>query len=787
MISLQKLFFRNVAIVSFCAMIIPCVALLYSAYNSQFFQTIPTMEEIGQLYVDTSLKENIDQKIFFSFIRHQVFYCFMGMVAMALIIFAAIRHSVKQVGSNLQMLLDLLQAPASTSFFLNPELNKIVEVHNIVTALEAAIQRDYKLKENFEILEDRYHKSQAMGKVGNWEYDPRTELFWISREVRRILGFDVNRAYIKKNEMAMSIPRKDKRFHWNALNKLIEKGESYHLEFEFISKASGEKKIILSHGEWTKNDKNASVKIIGVAKDITEFKLIEDNLRASRERFRLALCATRDGHTDYNIVADELYFSQRMQKIMGYEMGELNPNISFWEKNIHPKDYSLVQERFYAFYWGRDTHFEVEYRIKKKNGAYIWVLARGTCLCNEKGVPYRISCVHTDISHRKKIEKELVQARKMEAVGTLSGGVAHEFNNILAIILGCAELALDDTGCSEHTRHDLFKEIKLASLRGKDIVSQLMKFSRNDGQEKKVMAISTVTSDAVALLRATIPSMITLQENIASDCYPVVGNTTQLHQIIINLANNAVHAMEPHGGYLIIQLKNVWVNDTLRSLDQAIAPGKYVCLTISDTGYGIGNVTMDKVFDPFFTTKKVGKGSGMGLAVVHGIMKSHGGLITIHSEVDSGTQCDCYFPSEKGIVVKEEKKIIFFTQRNETILLVDDEIPLLNLSQKILQRLGYHVIARSCPLESLEYFRINHEQINLVITDFAMPGLTGDLFVQKMKEIMPDVRVIICSGYSSQFNHADLSQMGASAYLQKPFEIAELSKMLCRVLGKVGE
>jgi len=422
-----------------------------------------------------------------------------------------------------------------------------------------------------------------------------------------------------------------------------------------------------------------------------------------------------------------------------------------------------------------------EYVFPKENGREVSILKTVIPIFLES--KDCLLCSFVDISEKKKLEDHLRQAYKMEAIGTLSGGIAHDFNNVLSIILGNAELAIDDIPEWSPARFNL-KEIRAASMRAKDVVRQLLNFSRKANEELKPTKIIPVVKDALRFLRATIPTSIEIRQNIRDASDTVLADSTQIHQVILNLGTNAFHAMEETGGILEIGIKNVVFDQVAATPYSDLIPGKYVQLTVSDTGQGIAPEIRERIFDPYFTTKEIGKGTGMGLSVVLGIVKGHGGAISIDSEPGKGTGIRIFLPMVEREAVTEfvaEEKL---STGNENILFVDDEESLADLGRMRLEKMGYRVTARTRPAEALELFSFNPDQFDLVITDMTMPQMTGDQLAKEILKIRPDMPIIICTGYHEKITEKKSLETGIKALLLKPVSINNLAKSVRKVLDK---
>ncbi len=388
-----------------------------------------------------------------------------------------------------------------------------------------------------------------------------------------------------------------------------------------------------------------------------------------------------------------------------------------------------------------------------------------------------------DITKELDIEKKLAQAQKMEAIGTLAGGIAHDFNNILFPIVGYAEMALFDTPENSPLYHKL-KEILSGAERAADLVKQILTFSRKSIQKPMPIKIHPIIKEVLKLMRSTLPKTIEIQQNICNKCGIVMADPTQIHQIAMNLITNAFHAMEENGGILKVTLEDIKI-ELEDFKDTAMLPGKYVCLSVEDTGIGMNNDVIEKIFDPYFTTKEDGKGTGLGLAVVHSIVAGYKGDIKVCSEPDKGSVFRVYLPSttfkaEAGIDEVNEQTLT----GSGHILIVDDEEEIVRMEKQLLELLGYQVTAQTGSAEALEIFRSKPDSFDLVISDMTMPHMTGIQLAKKLLEIRPDIPVIICTGYSSQYSEEKTRASGIYKFITKPIIMKDLALIIKEIIGK---
>ncbi|MCG8620129.1 MAG: PAS domain S-box protein [Desulfobacterales bacterium] len=384
-------------------------------------------------------------------------------------------------------------------------------------------------------------------------------------------------------------------------------------------------------------------------------------------------------------------------------------------------------------------------------------------------------------SARTKLEGELRQAHKMEAIGTMSGGIAHDFNNILGIILGNTELAME-SGVKETQLRECLDEIKTAGLRAGDIVRQLLNYSRKTEQEKQVLEIRSLVKNTYNLLRSSIPSTIDIHMDLPEEIRPILADATQVHQVLINLCTNATHAMEAEGGVLTIALTEIELDEVTVTQFQKIAAGTYIQLAVSDTGHGISDAARSKIFDPYFTTKDVGKGTGMGLAVVMGIVKNHNGAISVYSEAGRGTTFKVLLPLAKGRASSHPEVPDALPGGNERILFVDDEKALAVIGKSLLESLGYTVDIMTDAPAALEIVQEKPSRFDLIITDMTMPGISGETLTKGVLAVNPHMKLILCTGFSSRIDRERALSIGAHCYMEKPIVKRQLALAVRRTL-----
>jgi CheY-like chemotaxis protein len=384
-----------------------------------------------------------------------------------------------------------------------------------------------------------------------------------------------------------------------------------------------------------------------------------------------------------------------------------------------------------------------------------------------------------DKMHR--LESQLIQSQKMEAIGTLASGIAHDFNNILLAIMGYAEIALIDTREGQSGEKHIQEALK-ACERAKELVHQILTFGRQTEIDRKPVQIKTVVREVLKLLRASLPTTIEIRQKLESESL-VLANPTQIYQVMMNLGTNAAQAMKAGTGVLDVTLVDVELDEYFVSAYHGLTPGRYQKLEVADNGVGMTADQLKRIFEPYFTTKPRGEGTGLGLSVVHGIVKNTGGAITVYSEPQQGSTFKLFFPVFESDAAAEAPPVELPEGGQERILFVDDEPTLLEIGEQLLKRLGYRVTTCGNGHAALEIFKARSDEFDLVITDMTMPGLTGDKLARELVKIRSDLPVILCTGFGNAVMGQSASQPGVKTHLMKPFVLRDLAKTIRQVLG----
>ncbi|MFP4392644.1 MAG: PAS domain S-box protein [Desulfohalobiaceae bacterium] len=524
--------------------------------------------------------------------------------------------------------------------------------------------------------------------------------------------------------------------------------------------------------------------VVAFYTDISTLKKTESALRESQERLQHVLEATQDGIWDWELQSGQAYFSPAYFQMLGYEPGEFPEHFQTWLQLVHPDDKDMVWKANQDCIQGRTRSFKVEFRMQAKDGSLRWIMGRGKGVRRDsQGRALRMVGSHVDITEQKNMEAQLQQARKMEALGTLAGGVAHDFNNVLQVIGGYAQLMQDRRTAQDKDINDL-EQIKRAVQRAGGLVQNLLVFSRNSEPRLRNLDLNQEVQQTSQVLRQTLPRMIELEARLQEGLWSINADPVQIEQVLINLASNAADAM-PQGGRLILETKNIILDETSWSKYLGCNPGEYVQLAVSDTGCGICEEVKNKIFDPFFTTKAVGQGTGLGLASVYGIVQGLQGQVFCYSEEGRGTTFRIYLPAQ-GTKEQQDWKHVqekMPVAGSETVLVVDDEAGIRELAKEALQRLGYSVLCAFDGESALQICRSHNLEIDLVILDLSMPGMGGRRCLQEILELDSRPKVLVCSGYAvgdiKSLQDANSQLVG---FLNKPFQLDQLAIKVRQVL-----
>lgn len=519
--------------------------------------------------------------------------------------------------------------------------------------------------------------------------------------------------------------------------------------------------------------------------EVHERQAAEKALKKNAQRYQQAQKISKVGNWEYDIGSGYFWGSNQAKRIYGFNSQKDQFTTEDVESCIPEKD--RVHQALTDLI-ERDQPYDLEFEIYPVSGKSPRIIRSIAELeRDESGVPVKVVGVIQDITWERVaekdkllLEKQLMQSQKLESIGNLAGGIAHDFNNILSSILGFTELSLADVKRDSELYENL-QEVYAAGNRAKELVKQILAFARQSEEEKKPIKVQTIAEEVVKFVRSTIPTFIEIRTHFTTQAL-VHGNATQIHQVLMNLCTNAAHAMHDGGGVLEVSLEEVTIDVSPQWYDKQLVPGKYLQITVADNGPGIENEQLEMIFDPYYTTKGVGEGTGLGLAVVKGIVEDHGGAVSVFSKPNEKTVFTIYLPTTGYLDPQKAEGVVGLSTGNEHILLIDDEPPIIKMTSRLLESLGYKITTRTSSYEALELFKAKSADFDLVITDITMPQMTGDMLATELLNVRRDIPIILCTGYSSRISDEYSEALGVKAFIYKPVIKADMARVIRQVL-----
>jgi PAS domain S-box-containing protein len=785
-----------------------------------------------------------------------------------------------------------------------------------VVGLNRDITAEHLQREQLNAYTERLQLALRASGYGVWDMDPVSgKIYWDAR-MHEIYGLRPEQFDGTYGAWAALVHAEDRPKVEANIAAASDSGEEFTNEYRII-RPDGLIRHIEAHGYLRRDAAGRLVRSVGMDRDITAEKEMQEALRLAEERWQLALTGTNDGVWDWNIASGSIFFDQRYAEILGYELDDLPQDDRGWMVLVHPDDLSEAMAAREAHVAAQTNLYSAEHRMRTQFGEWKWVLGRGKVVardaaghalrmvgtlsdiaerknleqdlrrnqeladhvgrlamiggweydlrtnalywspsvrrihevpdnfvpdtdnalefyppemrgalnaafhrCMSDGEPYDlelplvtaagrriwvrtlgraelqggrlirlygafqdISVRHEAEEARRQLETQLFQAQKMETLGTLAGGIAHDFNNLLTGIMGYHDLAADVLPEGHQVRNYL-TEARQASMRARELVEQILTFSRQqETPERMPVDLSLIVGEARRFLRATLPSTIQIQTEVDEACPRVLADSTQLHQILLNLGSNGAQAMGERGGMLKFVLTQISLDPARAAALGGLSPGRYVCLAVSDWGHGMDEATLKRIFDPFFTTKKPGEGTGLGLSVVHGIVRSHQGGIEVESAVGVGTTFRIFLPEAANETQTQSLQSLSVPQgHGDTIFLVDDEDVVAKFAGIALDRMGYKVVTFDSALPCLEAIRADPKACDALVTDQTMPGLTGTDLIEAVHKINPALRAVLMSGYFTKVSVQTLDRLSHVELLNKPFTSEELAMAVQRAL-----
>ncbi len=636
--------------------------------------------------------------------------------------------------------------------------------------------------------EERFALAVAGSNDGVLDWDIVRDRMFTSPRAMQIVGVDSDVQVRTRAEWAALLPLHpdDVQRHAEDFRRHLE-GQTAVREGEYrLRAAGGDWRWVRVRGMSVRDAQGRAVRWAGSVSDIDASKRVEEALRRSEERYQLAVEGSNEGLWDWDLKRDELFLSPRAQRLVHGEVGEALRPRREWiaDARYHPDDVPVVRRAITDHLRGHTPHFVVEYRLQHHSGAWHWYRQRGVAVRDAKGRAYRMAGSMEDISERKRadgeregLEAQLRQAQKLEAIGTLAGGIAHDFNNILSAILGYGELvqhaAVPGTPLARHIDAALS-----AGARARSLVERILAFSRSGMAERVPVPVQAVVQEALDGVRATLPAGVDLQANLTTGSAGLLGDSTQIHQVVLNLCANAVQAMKGRG-QLTVTLDGAELRAPLPVATQTLPEGRYLRLVVADTGSGIAPELLERIFDPFFTTKEVGVGTGLGLSLVHGIVADLGGGIAVHSALGEGATFTVYLPwtcEVAGAAAPPEARVA--RGHGQVILLVDDKEALVRLGEETLAELGYEPVGFTSSRAALAAFNDDPQRFELLLSDEAMPGMTGSELARAVHARRPEMPVVVMSGFVSPALLERAREAGVAEVLSKPLAARDIARCL---------
>jgi PAS domain S-box-containing protein len=621
-------------------------------------------------------------------------------------------------------------------------------------------------------------EAQRIAGCGSYVFDVTTG-FWTGSEVLSdIFGLPEPGLTRDANGWLEIVHPEDREtMHGHLYEDVLKNHSPFDRTYRIIRRNDQQERWVHGLGKLIFNENGEVTRMVGIIQDITDRKRNEDQMNVQFSALTAAanaiLITDRSGRIEW--------VNPAFSKLTGYSAEEA---VGKTPQLLNSGQHAPA---FFANLWqtvlaGNVWHGEMVNR--RKDGGLYTEDTTITPVRNADGQVAHFVSIKQDVTERRQLEKRMLQAQKMEAIGTLAGGIAHDFNNILAAMFGYAYLLQQDTEGNAAAQENI-EEILKATGRAKDLVQQILTFSRQREQKPQVVRLDSIVKEAVRFLRASLPSQIKIELNLAADAPAVLADPTQIYQVVINLATNALHAMEGRAGRLTIALESFPTDTHFLQLHPNFRPGLGTLLTVADTGQGMDVKTMERIFEPFFTTKPVGKGTGLGLSVVHGIVESHQGAISVDSKVGCGTTFRLYFPGQEDAITLKEEPIAKVPAGNgQHVLLLDDEPTLTTALERLLIRLNYQVSISNSAREAIHRFAEAPVRYDLVITDLTMPEMSGLEVSRQLRQLRPDLPVILTSGFSADVNHETLAAAGICEVLPKPISWNDLADILHRVLSR---
>jgi PAS domain S-box-containing protein len=642
--------------------------------------------------------------------------------------------------------------------------------------------KEHPVAEELRQSEKRFRTVFEAAPLGIAIADPKGFFLEANDAFFRLLGYSKDE--IKKLTF-MDITHPDDREETVKLSRKALEGKinSYQTEKRYLKK-NGDYLWGIVRATAIKDNNGHLQYWLGLIEDITERKAAKEALKQSGRRYRNILESIEEGYFEVDLKGSFTFFNEQVCKIIGYSRQDLMgmSNRQYTSPATARKMYRIFNRIFQTGEFAKITNYE----IIRKDGTKKILEVSASLMRNSDNEPSGFRGILRDVTDRitaqkdkERLESQVQQAQKMEAVGTLAGGIAHDFNNLLMGFQGNISLMLMDLG-DEHPHCEFLNNMERYVKRGSELTRQILGFARGGKYQVKTINLNDLINKSAGMFSRT-KKEITIHQKFQEDLWPVEVDQGQIEQVLLNLFVNAWQAM-PGGGNLFLETENVTLEVNDYDKPYAIRPGRYIRISVTDTGTGMDKATQERIFEPFFTTKGVGRGTGLGLASAYGIIKNHNGIINVYSEKGHGATFKIYLPASKKQMIKEKARPESLEVGTEMILLVDDEEMVADIGKDMLEKLGYKILVAAGGTEAIKIFNTSRDQVQLVILDMIMPDMSGGETFNRLKAIKPDVKILLSSGYSLNGRASQIMKRGCNGFIQKPFNLKQISRKIREIL-----